>query len=109
MQKAILQQQVMDPLMKWAGLGISQWFSQGNAPAGSSVVGGTVTPGAQGMAVGSGISSSIVINNNGGSGATSDVKTSGVGGAAMGRELEAAVNAILIKNQRPGGILTRTA
>jgi hypothetical protein len=111
MQKAIIQQQLMDPFMKWAGLAI------GGLGAGSgttATTGGTAGGGLNWGEAGtyavppSSVQSSIVVNVNSSTGETSSTSKA-TGATDLSRQIEDAVNAVIIKNQRQGGLLARTA
>lgn len=69
---------------------------------GSSYVPYPTTPGLAGGSAP--VSSSIVVNV--GPGAADTPSKSATGGTALGQQIEAAVNAVLIKNQRSGGLLS---
>ena len=113
MERFIVQQQLMGPLFAsfggWvAGLGASgftgndggQWVQMGGETGYTPYPTGTV---AAPPASSSDISSSIVVNVNPGAAESASKATSG--GTDMARQIENAVNAVLIKNQRSGGIL----
>jgi hypothetical protein len=126
MEKVILQQQLMDPLLKWAGIaigGISQpaapssggvWFGGGSTSGlGGGGAGGYtgalfIAPPPSGGPPSGGNQTSIVVNVNTSTGETSS-KSKAQGASDLGRQIEDAVNAVIIKNQRQGGLLARTA
>jgi hypothetical protein len=141
MERVILQQQLMGPLLKWAGIaigGISQpaapssggvWFGLGGSPSGlggspsglggspSGLGGGgaggyrgalSIAPPPSGGPPSGGNQTSIVVNVNTSTGETSS-KSKAQGASDLGRQIEDAVNAVIIKNQRQGGLLARTA
>ena len=112
MQKAILQQQLMDPFMKWAGLAIGS-LGTGAASSGGYTgafsSGGLDYPALGGVAnAGSSVQSSIVVNVNGSTGETSSTSKA-TGATDLSRQIEDAVNAVIIKNQRQGGLLSAGA
>jgi hypothetical protein len=112
MQKAIIQQQLMDPFMKWAGLaigGLGTGAASSGGYTGGFSSGGLDYP-ALGSAAnaGSSVQSSIVVNVNSSTGETSS-STKATGATDLSRQIEDAVNAVIIKNQRQGGLLARTA
>jgi len=104
MERFVVQQQLMGPLFKELGL----MFLPGSGPdmtyqmGGSSYVPYPTTPGLAGGSAP--VSSSIVVNV--GPGAADTPSKSATGGTALGQQIEAAVNAVLIKNQRSGGLLS---
>jgi hypothetical protein len=126
MERVILQQQLMDPLLKWAGIaigGISQpaapssggvWFGGGSTSGlGGGGAGGYtgalfIAPPPSGGPPSGGNQTSIVVNVNTSTGETSS-KSKAQGASDLGRQIEDAVNAVIIKNQRQGGLLARTA
>lgn len=112
MERAILQQQLMGPLMSWASNG-SNWSALWGSMTGSTTMGGDGNMGPQpelapGGATSGTVQSSIVVNVNGSTGETSSASKA-KGGTDLGKQIEAAVTAVIIKNQRQGGLLARTA
>lgn len=108
MQRMIIQQQVMSPLMQWA-TNPSTWAGLFGGSGTTATTGGTAGGGLNlgeasiqsGARVGPTIN--ISINSNG----TTDTKATGEGAAELGRMVNAVCDQWAVKNMRAGGLLAR--
>jgi hypothetical protein len=108
MERAIIQQKLMDPLLKWAGLAISGWAggtsglsTSGVAPSGSTGMTFAAPPSG-----GSAPQANIIVNVNG-----ADTKATAKDGGAqainLAQQVRGVVNQWAVEQSRSGGILAR--
>ena len=107
MQRAIIQQQLMDPLLKWGLAAVGGMLNPaantgpGSAPTGMNYAGTLANSG------GSEISPSIVVNVSGG-GSEASVSGGAAAGVDLGKMIQATCDQWAIKNSRQGGLLARS-
>ena len=111
MQRAIIQQQLMDPLIKWGVGFMAGAFGGGGAPTTSPTTGGSAGGGLNWGEVfsagpGTAPQASIVVNVTG-KGADASVQQGGAGAVDLARMVEAACNEWAVKNSRANGMLAR--
>jgi hypothetical protein len=108
MERAIIQQKLMDPLLKWAGIAISGWAggtsglsTSGVAPSGSTGMTFAAPPSG-----GSAPQANIIVNVNG-----ADTKATAKDGGAqainLAQQVRGVVNQWAVEQSRSGGILAR--